>query len=249
VRLQEAFDELARSNLKGLAPVFLDVTDARSIASAVADVRKNSGVLHGLINNAGIAICGPIEGLSLEDWHRQFETNLFGLVELTRLCLPLLRETKGRVLNISSVSGRIASPYLSPYSASKFALEGFSDSLRREMRRFGVHVALIEPGPLATPIWQKSVADADRRRKDLSEEVVRLYGDTIDRLLSGMLRAGGTAESVSVAVTAVEHALLARKPRTRYAVGKGIGFMTKMSNVLPDRWIDKLLQVRSRLQR
>jgi NAD(P)-dependent dehydrogenase (short-subunit alcohol dehydrogenase family) len=242
VRTQKAVDEIARLNVQGLSPIFLDVTDSKSIASAVSVVKKKSGTLHALINNAGIAVGGPIEGLSLDKWRRQFDINFFGLIELTQACLPMLRESKGRVLNMSSLSGRIATPFLGPYAASKFALEAFSDSLRREMRRFDVKVCIIEPGPIKTPIWEKSVGES--LNTEISPDIKSLYGESIDKFVSFMRKTGETAVPVSVVVKAVEHALTARSPQTRYPVGRGIKIAARAANVIPDKWLDRLLQGR-----
>ncbi len=156
VRAQKSFDALTKANVQGLKPIFLDVCDEKSIEEAVARITKESGLLHGLVNNAGIAIGGPVEAVNLSDWRRQFETNVFGQILVTQKCLPLLRQCKGRIVNVSSVSGKIASPFLAPYAGSKHALEAISDSLRRELRPHGVKVSIVEPGPIATPIWEKS---------------------------------------------------------------------------------------------
>lgn len=245
VRTEKSFDDLKKLNVRGLTPILLDVTNSKSILAAVSELKKKAGMLHALINNAGVAVGGPIEGLSMDDWRRQFEINFFGLVELTKACLPMLRESKGRVINMSSLAGRIASPYLGPYSASKYALEAFSDSLRREVRKYGVRVSIVEPGPIATPIWEKSVTTATHLKSELSDEIMQLYGASLQKFFDNMQKAGATASPVSVVIKAVEHALTAREPRSRYPVGRGVGFMTKVSNVLPDAWMDRLLRSRA----
>jgi short-subunit dehydrogenase len=244
VRSQSSFDQLTRLNIKGLWPIFLDVTDSSSIASAFSMIKKKSGTIHGLINNAGIALYGPVEGLPMEDWRRQFDINFFGAIELTKTCLPLIRESKGRVINMSSIAGRIASPFLGPYACSKFALEAFSDSLRREVRKYGVKVSIVEPGPIQTPIWEKSQGEIQERSDGLSAEVMEVYGTSMDRFYKAMKQAADTAVPVEVVVKAVEHALTARSPQTRYPVGRGVGFMARVSNVLPDSWMDQMLRSR-----
>ncbi|NJM09918.1 MAG: SDR family oxidoreductase [Bdellovibrionaceae bacterium] len=163
VRSQKAFDDVIKANVKGLQPVFLDVCDEKSIVECVSQIKKKAGVLHGLVNNAGIAVGGPVEAVKLEDWRRQFETNVFGQVRVIQECLPLLRESKGRIVNVSSIAGKISSPFLAPYSASKFALEAISDSLRRELQRHGVKVVVVEPGPIATPFGRSQKPMAFRR--------------------------------------------------------------------------------------
>ncbi len=247
VRSEKAFADVRKLNVKNLNPVFLDVTDSKSIADAVHEVKKKSGMIHGLINNAGIVVGGPIEGLSGDDWRRQFDTNFFGMIELTRECLPSLRESKGRVVNVSSISGRVASPFLAPYSASKFAMESFSDSLRREVAKHGVKVSIIEPGPIDTPIWNKSSKDGEKLSKDFSAEVMAVYGPSLIKFFKSMEKAGLNAAPVSLVVKAVEDALISNQPRTRYPVGRRIGLISTASGILPDKWLDRLMTMRDRV--
>lgn len=244
VRSQKSFQDLTKMNVRGLRPIFLDVTEEKSITDAVSLIKKESGTLHALVNNSGIAVGGPIEGLSLADWRRQFEVNFFGLIALTQACLPLLRESKGRIVNMSSMSGRLASPYLAPYASSKFALEAFSDSLRRELYRFGVQVAIIEPGAINTPIWKKSIADGVELKAEMSNEVMEVYGTPIDQFFKAMEKTERGSSPVGVVVRAVEHALLSRTPRTRYPVGKYVNLLTRAAAVLPDKWMDGILRQR-----
>ena len=162
-------------------PLVFDVTDHNAINKSVKNVTELLGDegLDCLINNAGIAVSGPVMHLSVEDYQRQFDVNLFGVIAVTQAFLPLLGAVKnygnqpGKILNMSSVSGRIAFPFLSPYCASKFALEAFSDALRRELLLYGIDVISIEPGPIKTPIWNKEtdlppeVAQSDFRASEL----------------------------------------------------------------------------------
>lgn len=244
VRSDKAYESLKKTNVRGLNPVLLDVTDSESVAQAVREVRKTSGMLHALINNAGIATGGPIEALSMHEWRKQFDVNFFGMVELTKACLPLLRESKGRIVQMSSISGRVASPFLGPYAASKFALESFSDSLRRELHSHGVKVSVIEPGPIDTPIWRKSMNENIALSKNYPPEVLEVYGPAITKFFKEMENVETSAAPVSLVVKAVEHALTSRRPRTRYPVGRGIGLTSALSGVLPDVWIDQLLSRR-----
>ena len=146
----------------------IDVVDADSIATAAAEVNElTGGNLAGLVNNAGIALAGPVEGLELDLLRRQFEVNVFGQVAVTKAFLPAIRSAKGRVVFMSSVGGKGALPYISPYSSSKHAIEAIGDALRMEMRPFGVEVAIIEPGSVATPIWEKSGSEAAAAREQL----------------------------------------------------------------------------------
>lgn len=242
VRSTEALEELKRLKIPSLEPVTLDVTDEASVQECVSRVRKKSGLLHGLVNNAGIAVGGPVEAIPIEDWRRQFEVNVIGQVRLTQLCLPMLRDCKGRVIMMSSIAGRVASPFLAPYAASKFALEAISDSLRREMRRFGVQVSVIEPGPIDTPIWSKSRKEGSARVSTFSAEMRDTYGPMLEKFNERLNEATASASPVRVVVGAVEHALIARRPRTRYPVGRGIALSAALSSVLPDRWMDQVLR-------
>ena len=150
-------------------PLLLDVTDGGQIAAAAETVAKSTGEagLAGLVNNAGIVIPGPLELVPIDAWRRQLEVNVIGQVAVTQAFLPLLRKARGRVVNISSVNGGMAVPYMAPYSASKFAIEAITDAMRIEFRTFGIRVAAVEPGPIDTPIWQKSLAVADRMSQDV----------------------------------------------------------------------------------
>jgi len=243
VRSQKSFDDLQKSNIANLNPVLLDVCDDGSVAKALGNLQKQDGTLHALINNAGIAVGGPIEALPMSEWQRQFDANFFGVIRVTKACLPLLREAKGRVINMSSISGRVASPFLSPYSASKFALESFSDSLRRELSPFGVKVAVIEPGPIATPIWDKK--DIQAENSAIDKQVMEIYSANTERFHFFIDEAKRRAEPVSLVIAAIEHALTSRSPKTRYPVGRGISFSSRMAGVMPDRVMDALLRRRT----
>lgn len=147
-----------------VTPLLLDVTNGEQIAAAQAAVTTMVGErgLAGLVNNAGIAVGGPLEFMPLDEFHRQMEVNVYGALAVTQAFLPLLRQAKGRIINMSSIAGLAASPFLGPYAASKFALEALSDALRLELHPWEIEVVLIEPGNIATPIWQKGLAFADQ---------------------------------------------------------------------------------------
>src|SRR5262245_29141737 len=156
VRKDEDFERLGGL---GLTPLHLDVIDAGSIAAARSEV--GDGPLAGLVNNAGVAVAGPLEFIPIDRLREQLEVNLIGQIAVTQAFLSGLRAGRGRIVNVSSIGGRVALPFLGPYAASKFGLEGVSDSLRRELRPQGVEVILVEPGGVKTPIWKKSTAVAD----------------------------------------------------------------------------------------
>ncbi|RMH01068.1 MAG: SDR family NAD(P)-dependent oxidoreductase [Planctomycetota bacterium] len=226
----------------GFRPLRLEVRDERSVAEAAATVAACCGAdgLQGLVNNAGIAVAGPLEFLPLASFELQLDVNLTGVLRCGRAFLPLLRRGRGRMVNIGSMAGLIAGPMLGPYHASKWALEGLSDTWRRELLPQGVAVALIEPGAVATPIWRRSAAAAEELAAGLPEEAGRLYG----RLHEGARRAAVRAEARAVpparVAAAVRHALEARRPRTRYRVGRDAR-LAAVLRWLPDRWLDRLI--------
>jgi NAD(P)-dependent dehydrogenase (short-subunit alcohol dehydrogenase family) len=200
-----------------LTPVLIDVTVPDTIASAnqtIADAVGGEG-LTGLVNNAGIFAGGPLEFCSLDEVRSQFEVNLFGAIAVTQAFLPLLRAGRGRIVNMSSVSGLLALPFLGPYAASKFALEAISDSWRVELRPWGILVAAIEPGLVDTPIQEKALATLKKAREAYPRQAHELYGP-IFGLSEREQRRGIPAERVA---KAVEHALFARRPKRRYLVG------------------------------
>ena len=154
-RMDDAAELRQESEL--IMPVLLDVTDQDSIAAAVATVQKHFPAgIDGLVNNAGIAVAGPVELVPRDQWQRQFDVNFFGMVSVTQGFLPMLRQRRGRIINISSASSSLALPMIGPYASSKYAVEALSDSLRRELRESGVKVVIICPGQTATPIFAKS---------------------------------------------------------------------------------------------
>jgi NAD(P)-dependent dehydrogenase (short-subunit alcohol dehydrogenase family) len=224
----------------GLRPLKLDVTDQASIDAARDEV--GAGDLAGLVNNAGIAVSGPVEFIPVDELRRQLEVNLVGQVAVTQAFLAALRRNRGRVVMISSIGGRIALPLLSPYAASKAALEAVSDSLRREVRRFGVEVSVVEPGGIKTPIWQKGNATADSVLADAPPEADELYGDIIRAVRAESAKIEQERGLPPSAVAeAVGHALTAKKPKTRYLVGRDAKMRAAMAKRLPDRVMDSLI--------
>lgn len=225
-----------------LRPVALDVTNDAQILECEKLIRaeKNLSEFH-LVNNAGIATGGPLEAIPLSDWRRIFDVNLFGLVRITQIFLPLLRIHHGRIINVGSVSGRIASPFLSIYAASKFAVRGLSDSLRRELRDFGVKVILIEPGPIKTDIWGKSLSQSEMIKRDLSAEMQKTYMVSIDRLIDGVRRVERNAAPVDWVTHEIHQALIEKNPRPYRLVGRGINTQVTLASILPTRWFDALI--------
>lgn len=238
-RLQQATTQIQ--------PVILDVTKPAHITRALALIHRLVGKdgLQALLNNAGIAVGGPLEFLPLSEWRRQMEVNFFGLVALTQACLPLLRAGQGRVINVSSIGGRIVAPLLAPYSASKFALEAYSDGLRRELAPWGLPVVSIQAGSIDTPIWAKSLGSAQRMRTRLPRRAESLYGPMMRR---GQRRAQAAAARGLPAgqfAWLVERILNAPRPRPRYAIGRGTAFTIFMARLLPDRVMDWIVSRRA----
>jgi NAD(P)-dependent dehydrogenase (short-subunit alcohol dehydrogenase family) len=219
-------------------PIRMDLTKPAEIEQSMAQVAERTGPhgLQGLINNAGLAVNGPIEFLNLEDIRLQIEVNFLGQIAVTQAALPLIRLGPGRIVNISSISGRIAMPFFAPYAASKFALEAFSDSLRLELRPWGLHVALIEPGAVETPIWEKSLQAADRRIENLPPLAHAYYGVDINRMRAKTTRTGQNGVSPQQVADAVFHALAASRPKTRYYIGRGIEMTAFFAKHAPD-WL------------
>jgi NAD(P)-dependent dehydrogenase (short-subunit alcohol dehydrogenase family) len=242
VRKEEDGERLRAEASGSLQPLILDVTDRAHISRAAERV---SGApeqrLAGLVNNAGIGVGGPLELLPLSDFRHQIEVNLIGQVAVTQALIPALRRARGRIVFISSIGGLVATPYMSPYHASKFGVEAVGDVLRQELRRFGVQVSIVEPGSIATPIWDKGKATAKTIRDSLSAEGQELYGEPLARteeLVARTAERGAPPEKVAGAVA---HALTARRPRTRYLVGTDARAMATLKKLLPDRLRDRLV--------
>ena len=239
---KEADGEALQAQSKGnVRPVLLDVVDKDSIAQASARVSGQANELDGLVNNAGVAVAGPLEFLPLEELRRQLEINVVGQIAVTQAFLPLLRPAKGRIVMMSSISGRVAAPMMGPYSASKFALEALSDALRRELRPWGLEVSVIEPGNIQTPIWSKGVNWGQQMRDNLPEAARQLYGRAIDAIIGYIRTQDGSGLSPNEVAKVVEHALSAPVPRTRYVVGQDAKVAALMTRLLPDRWVDRFI--------
>jgi len=243
VRQPEAAAALRQAATGLLTPISLDVTESGSIAAAAAAITEAVGEagLSGLVNNAGIGISGPLELLPINDLRRQFEVNVLGAVAVTQAFLPLLRAARGRIVNISSISGRIALPAVGPYSASKFALEALTDSLRQELRPWGIQVISIQPGSIATPIWSKALADNRRQRRQYSPQAEALYGQKMDELLAAAEKAARRGLPPERVAQTVAQALTTARPKTRYLIGLDARLGALLAHWLPDRLRDWLI--------
>lgn len=233
-------EALRQAASERLTPLLLDVTDSGSIELAVKSLaaQLDGGGLRGLVNNAGIAVFGPMECIPPEELRRPFDVNVFGTTALTQALLPLLHESKGRVINVSSGSGRVSTPMMGPYSASKYALEALSDALRSELRRFGVDVVVIEPGGMQTPLIGKEQAQLRELLGQLPPRGRERYGRLLERFLEVHDKMGSRTASPQKVAAAIQRALEARRPRTRYAVGTDTRAILVARWLLPDRALD-----------
>ena len=240
VREQPDADRLAREVRANLTPLFIVVTENESIEKAAETVGQALGDrgLAGLVNNAGVVMGGALEFLPIERLRRQLEVNLIGQVAVTQAFLPYLRRGKGRVVNMGSISGRIATPVRGPYSMSKSGLKAFSECLRRELYPWGMHVSLVEPGAIATPIWTKGFRRAEEIIRNMSEKERRLYGDSIAAARANAVKMSQEAIAAQEVAKVVHHALTSSKPRTRYLVGKDAKIGAALAWLLPDRAMD-----------
>lgn len=245
VRKEADAEALRREASGGLVPVRLDVTDARQIEEAVGVVAERVGGagLRGLVNNAGIAVAAPLEFIPLDAFREQVEVNLTSQLAVTQAFLPLLRRASppARIVNISSVGGRVAGPAIGAYHASKWGLEGMSETLRVELRPWGIGVVLIEPGTIATPIWEVSSAAADRLIERMPPRAVELYGAMIEEARENAATATTRGIPPDAVAKAVERALTARRPRDRYLVGTDAKIGALVVARLPARLRDRLL--------
>ena len=225
----------------GVTPVVLDVTDARSIAAAAAEIatRVGDAGLAGLVNNAGIGGFGPLEQEPMERFEEIFRVNVFGVQALTQALLPLLRRARGRIVNISSGNGKLAFPFAGPYSASKFALEALSDSLRMELAPWGIHVVVVEPGAMATDIRVKGVEAWAAEHAELPEADRALYAEQLKAVRGAIHAWEATVAPNGLVSAAVLEALTAPEPKTRYVVGMPEEQIQALVS-MPDRERDKV---------
>jgi NAD(P)-dependent dehydrogenase (short-subunit alcohol dehydrogenase family) len=221
VRSAADADRLRSQSLPGLRPLMIDVTDAESIKRAAAEVTEAVGAdgLKGLVNNAGVSWGGPIEFEELDEIRQMFEVNVFGLLAVTQAFLALVRTGHGRIVNMSSVGGRMSVPFVGAYSATKHSVEAICDALRVELRPWGIKVACIEPGTIATPLWERGFAQFDRQVEKMPPEALELYGEYIPRMRKITETTAERGIPPARVADAVEHALTSARPKARYLVG------------------------------
>jgi NAD(P)-dependent dehydrogenase (short-subunit alcohol dehydrogenase family) len=222
---------------EGTEELLLDVTDAEQIRDAATHVDE----LNGLVNNAGIALGSPLELVPVDQLRHQLEVNLVGQVAVTQALLPALRRAKGRIVFMGSIAGRSALPFLAPYAASKHALEAVADSLRLELRPFGIPVSIVEPGSIRTAIWGRSAARADELAATMDSEVAELYAERVAAFRSVALKRGEGGAPAERVAEVVEEALTAERPHARYLVGRDAKLRAGFER-LPDRLRDRIYE-------
>ena len=235
VRREEDGAALQEAATGTLHPVMVDVADADQVAALPDAV---GGRLDAVVNNAGIVVSGPVEAVSAEDLRRQLEVNVVAQVSVTQAVLPLLRATGGRVVFVGSISGRVASPFLGAYSASKFALEAIADALRMELRPWDIRVVLVEPGSIDTDLWRGALDTADAVEASMSGEHRTLYHRQIASMRKTVARIQRQTSPVDKVADTIEIALTTGRPRARYLVGTDARVRLAFQAALPTRAVD-----------
>lgn len=238
-RTTRLLDAVRRAGVEAQVEIVqLDITDFSSVDKVVKDTVVKYGRIDVLVNNAGYAAGGFVEEVGMEAWKRQFETNFFGTVAVTRAFLPHMRENRsGTIVNISSISGRIGFPGLGPYVSSKFAVEGFSETLRLEMFPYGVHVVLIEPASYQTDIWAKGLSDAQ-----IPDESP--YLKEMQMMVKGIEHISTTASDPQEVVQLISQVLKLKRPRLRYPIGRGVKGTLTLKSTLPWKWVETIVMKR-----
>ncbi|MFD6988979.1 SDR family oxidoreductase [Streptomyces sp. NPDC059943] len=225
----------------GVEPVILDITKAEQVEALAARVADDPRALHALVNNAGVQVNAPVEALPMDEWRRVFEVNLFGHIAVTQALLPALLRGGGRVINISSVGGKVAMATYGAYAGAKFALEAVSDSLRREVAPLGVQVVVVEPGGVRTEMATRGIATANDLAARMTPEHDERYGGLVRA--NNTFMASGTASGLTAdaAARVIAKAVTTRRPRTRYTIGRDAAVVTRLVRMLSDRTLDRVL--------
>ena len=243
VRKTQDAERLSKEFGANFSPLIFDVTNEPAVQAAARQVREqlNGETLFGLVNNAGIAVPAPLIHIATDDFRYQLEVNLVSVLIVTKAFVPLLgadrslRGDPGRIVNISSVGGKNGGPFLGPYAASKHGLEGFSESLRRELILYGIDVIIIGPGSVATPIWDKA------EQADISAYANTEYAEAARRMQKYMIADGRKGYPPEKVGEVVWQALTTPKPRVRYAVIPGSSFRRIIQMLLPKRMVDQII--------
>lgn len=228
------------AGMQGVRPLYLDVTQEQSMVQAIRTIIEEQQSIDVLVNNAGYALNGPVEELSLQEIRREFETNVFGLVRVTQLVLPFMRENhQGHIINIGSIGGTFTAPGAGAYHASKYAVEAFTDALRYEVREFGIQVSLIQPTGVRTPFFAKQTKTLPQTGEESPYAYFKKrFVETTDRMFTGQVY--GLIEASDVA-TVVVRAAQSKRPRTRYKVGISAYLYYYMRQLLSDRAWDRVM--------
>ncbi len=242
VRKTQDGDQLRSDFESRVTPVIMDVTNLGSVtvaAEQVASLLRGSG-LDGLVNVAGVGKVRPVEYMTAEDLQEMFNINVFGQIAVTRAFLPLLRTARGRIVNISSVGSHIAIPFGSLINATKSAFGILNDTLRLELHPFGIHVSVVEPGAIKTPAVEKTLGDVEAVIRSLPPKGAALYGNMLRDFARRAYEREMNGSSPDVVAEAIQHALTAQRPRTRYRVGKHATLLATLAALLPDRLLDTI---------
>jgi NAD(P)-dependent dehydrogenase (short-subunit alcohol dehydrogenase family) len=226
----------------GIEPLIVDITNPDHIRALATRVQGDpqGRAVRALVNNAAIAVNAPVEVFAIDEWRRLFEVNLFGHIAVTQALLPALIRSKGRVVNISSVGGRMAMATYGPYASTKFALEAVSDSLRREIAPFGVQVVVVEPGAVRTEMAGRAIAAARELASNMTSEQSQRYGGLVHAIAAQAASFTESGLPADAAAKVIAAAVTARKPRTRYTVGRDAAQLTVLARILPDRTLDRV---------
>lgn len=245
VRNQQDGERITQQALGDLQPILLDVTDGSMIRAAVQRLEavQGSAGLDGLVNNAGIVVPGPLELLATEDLRRQLQVNVLGTHALTAAMLPLVRQARGRIVLMGSITGRITPPHYGAYAASKHALEAMADAWRVELRPWRLAVSIVQPDNVDTPIWNKLDQSVEALGNRSAQSTVDMYQRSMQKVRTSGLRMGRTGMPTARVVRAVRHALSARWPRARYPVGLRTRLAFWGAANLPAWIMDRFLQL------
>jgi NAD(P)-dependent dehydrogenase (short-subunit alcohol dehydrogenase family) len=248
VRREVDADALRGLGIEGIEPRILDITvesDVAAIANRVADDPLHRP-LRALVNNAGIPVNAPVESLPMAEWRRLFDVNLFGHVAMIQALFPALLSSSGTVVNISSVGGKVVLPTYGAYAGSKFALEAVSDALRREVATLGINVVVVEPGAVKTEMVERGIATADQLNANMTAAQLARYGELATAVAAQARSFNETGVSAEHAAKVIAKAATAARPRTRYTIGRDAAILVRISRVVPDRVLDRIVRLNLR---
>jgi NAD(P)-dependent dehydrogenase (short-subunit alcohol dehydrogenase family) len=239
VRGADDGETLAQERPGRITPLILDITDDSHVAALDSALPAR---LDAVVNNAGVVVGGPIEAVPLSELRRQLEVNVVGQAAVTQAVLPRLRNAKGRLVFVSSVSGLVATPMSGPYNASKFALEGLADALRMELAPWGIRVVLVEPAQTDTDLWRRADTDLEEAVASLSPQHRDLYAKHIARFRKSIPRSQRMAAPTDGVAATIERALTTRRPRARYVVGTTARAQALLASLTPTVLLDMALR-------